>query len=119
MLKTTSRVGIGAWLCLLLVVLLSGTLAVPSGQSQEHSGGPGRKGVSGKSAYVILSGEFFEALEKLSRSEVVTGDRQEQLLQQIAVAQRFTVRTNLALMEQNEKIIRLLEEIRNQGARAR
>lgn len=76
------------------------------------SGGPAA-GLE-KSPYVILSGEFFQAMEKLASSGVVTGDRQEQLLEQIATAQRFTVKTNLTLIQQNEKIIRLLENLNRQ-----
>lgn len=71
----------------------------------------------GPSPVVILSGEFFQAMEKLGNSNAVSGDRQEFLLEQIATAQRYVVKTNLSLLEQNEKIIRLLEEIRNQGQR--
>lgn len=106
----------GVWLFSLIICL--GLAAVTALGGEEPAGKPGRAGISGRGAHVILSGEFFEAMEKLARSGIVTGDRQEQLLEQIAVAQRFTVRTNLALMEQNEKIIRLLEEIKNQGLRA-
>ena len=36
-------------------------------------------------------------------------------LEQIATAQRFVVKTNLTLIEQNEKIIRLLEDLKGQG----
>jgi len=54
-------------------------------------------------------------MEKLANSGVVTGDRQEFFLEQIATAQRFVVKTNLTLIEQNEKIIRLLEELKSQG----
>ncbi|MBM4286338.1 MAG: hypothetical protein FJ128_13995 [Deltaproteobacteria bacterium] len=64
-----------------------------------------------KSAYVILSGEFFEAMQKLSGSNVTYGDKTEPLLQQIALANQYVVKTNLTLIRQNEKIIQLLEEI--------
>ncbi len=62
--------------------------------------------------YVILTGEFFEAMEKLSRANAHTyGDRQEPLLEQIAVASKFVVKTTLTLIQQNERIIHLLEEL--------
>ncbi|MBI4643271.1 MAG: hypothetical protein HY743_05975 [Deltaproteobacteria bacterium] len=49
-------------------------------------------------AYLPLTKEFFEALEKLSRDNATTyGDRQEPLLEQIAVASKFMVKTNLTL----------------------
>ncbi len=63
-------------------------------------------------AYIPLTKEFFEAMEKLSRANAGTyGDRQEPLLEQIAVASQFAVKTNLTLIKQNERIIHLLEEL--------
>ena len=53
-------------------------------------------------------------MEKLAHSGVVTGDPQQQLLEQIATAQQFMVKTNLTLIQQNERIIRLLEELNRQ-----
>ena len=53
-------------------------------------------------------------MEKLSNSGVVSGDRQELFLEQLATAQQFVVKTNLTLIEQNEKIIRLLEDLKRQ-----
>jgi hypothetical protein len=71
----------------------------------------------GASPVVVLSGEFFQAMDKFANSGTVYGDRQELFLEQIATAQRFVVKTNLALLEQNERIIRLLEDLRRQGQR--
>lgn len=90
-----------AWLAAAATLLLPG--ASPAAPSAALS--------SEKAPHVIISGEFFSALEKLTGSGVVTGDRQEQLLEQIALTQRFIVKTNLTLVEQNERLIRLLEEI--------
>jgi len=64
---------------------------------------------------VVLSGEFFQAMDKLAKSGEVEGDRQELFLEQIATAQRFLVKTNLTLIEQQEKIIRLLEKLNRHG----
>jgi hypothetical protein len=75
----------------------------------------GFRGQGRQSPVVILSGEFFQAMDKLANSGVVSGDRQELFLEQIATAQKFVVKTNLTLIEQNEKIIRLLEELARQG----
>jgi hypothetical protein len=62
--------------------------------------------------FIPLNQEFFEAMQKLSRSNANTyGDRQEPLLEQIAVASQFVVKTNLTLIKQNERIIHLLEEL--------
>jgi|GEM_PF-1091247 len=76
----------------------------------------GQRSWGGQSPVVLLSGEFFQAMEKLSNSGEVSGDRQELFLKQIATAQRFVVKTNLTLIEQNGKIIRLLEEPETPGA---
>lgn len=62
-------------------------------------------------SYLILSQDFWQAMEKLAKGGVTYGDRRESLLEQIAVSARYTVRTNLTLIKQNERIINLLEEI--------
>jgi hypothetical protein len=62
------------------------------------------------SVHVILSGEFFEALSRLERTSGVTyGDRQEALLEKIALSCQYLVKTNLTLIEQQERLLRLLE----------
>lgn len=61
--------------------------------------------------YLMLSQDFFTAMEKLAKSDMTYGDRQESLLEQIAVSSQFAVKTNLTLIRQNEQIIRLLEEL--------
>lgn len=66
---------------------------------------------SGKSPYIILSGEFFTAMQKLATSGVTYGDRQEPLLEQISLSNQYIVKTNLTVIQQNERIIHLLEEL--------
>ena len=100
------------WLFLVLVWLTSQTVS-PSWGNPPPPAGP--RGLGGPSPVVVLSGEFFQAMDKLANSGVVSGDRQELFLEQIATAQRFVVKTNLTLIEQNEKIIRLLEDLKRQG----
>ncbi len=102
------------WLCLMAsCFLLLG--ALPTWGNPPATGWP--RGMGGQSPVVVLSGEFFQAMDKLSNSGVVSGDRQETFLEQIATAERFVVKTNLTLIEQNEKIIRLLEDLKRQGQR--
>jgi ABC-type sugar transport system substrate-binding protein len=67
---------------------------------------------SGIKPYVILDGEFWKAMERLSQKDSVTyGDQQVPLLEKIAVASQFMVKTNLTIIKQNERIIHLLEEL--------
>jgi hypothetical protein len=91
-------------------------LSIPSwGQTPPAASkyrGYGRQG-----PVVVLDGDFFKAMEKFSNSnsdDVVYGDRQEYFLKQIATAQKLLVKANLTLIEQNEKIIRLLEDLKRQ-----
>ncbi len=105
--------------CLNLVLAAPGhgLVGIP-GRPASLGGSPtsaGYKALPGKSPVVVLSGEFFQAMEKLANSGAVYGDRQELFLEQIATAQRFVVKTNLTLIDQNEKIIRLLEELNRRG----
>ncbi|MBW1990831.1 MAG: hypothetical protein JRI59_01625 [Deltaproteobacteria bacterium] len=50
-------------------------------------------------------------MQKLAEAEAGYGDRQEPLLRQIALSSRYLVQTNFTLIQQNERIIRLLEEL--------
>jgi hypothetical protein len=92
--------GVGFWL---LVAVCSGLLAFPRQTQTAEKPEPG--------SYIVLSGEFFSAMQKLAASGATYGDRQEPLLEQIALSGQYMVKTNLTLIHQNEKIIQLLEEL--------
>ncbi len=67
---------------------------------------------------VVLNGDWFQAMEKYANSDsnnAVYGDLQEHYLKQIATGQKLAVKGNLAIIEQNRKIIRLLEDLKRQG----
>jgi len=107
--RTTLRLmGMGGVVFLVAAVILA---AVPLSTPAQTTH-PGSSGGRGGGAYVVLTGEFFEAMEKLSRADAATyGDRQEPLLEKIAVASQFAVKTNLTIIKQNDRIIQLLEEL--------
>ena len=117
MSKNRQRLRAWQWCWLLLAMFWLALLAVLPAWGGSPSTSPEHQALLGRNPVVILSKDFFQAMEKLSKSGVVYGDRQELFLEQIATAQRFVVKTNLTLIEQNEKIIRLLEELtrRDQG----
>ena len=111
MSKNRRKLGWWGWCWLFLsLVWLALSVASPAWGGSSTPGG-----YKGASPVVILSDEFFRAMEKYANSGAVYGDRQEFFLEQIATAQRFVVKTNLTLIEQNDKIIRLLEELKRQG----
>lgn len=97
------------WAALLAGLWLGLILAPPPVQPQ---------GRHERSPYVILSGEFFAAMQKLANSGASFGDRQEPLLEQISLSSQYMVKTNLTLIQQNERIIQLLEELSRQRAGA-
>ena len=114
MSKNGQRLTGRRWYGLLLMTSCSLFLgALPSWGNPPATGW--QRGMGGQSPVVVLSGEFFQAMDKLSNSGVVSGDRQEMFLEQIATAERFVVKTNLTLIEQNEKVIKLLEDLKRQG----
>jgi hypothetical protein len=93
----------GAGLLVAGLILAAGTVKVRAQSDTEQLR---------HNTFIPLTKEFFEAMEKLSRANANTyGDRQEPLLEQIAVASQFMVKTNLTLIKQNERIIHLLEEL--------
>lgn len=100
----------GAWF--LVAGLILAATPLPAGAQTDSGGSGSTTEVKRGGPYVVLTGEFFEAMEKLSRANANTyGDRQEPLLEQIAMASKFAVKTNLTLIQQNERIIHLLEEL--------
>jgi hypothetical protein len=111
MSKNRQKLGSGGWCGLLLGMVWLALLTAPPAWGGSLTAG----GYKGASPVVILSDEFFRAMEKYANSGKVYGDRQELFLEQIATAQRFVVKTNLTLIEQNDKIIRLLEDLKRQG----
>ena len=102
------------WPVLAMLLFLVSSIHTSWGNPPPPAGQRGWGGQN-QSPVVVLNGEFWQAMEKLSNSGVVSGDRQELFLEQIATAQKFVVKTNLTLIEQNEKIIRLLEDLKRQG----
>uniref|UniRef100_A0A7V4LDV6 Uncharacterized protein n=1 Tax=Desulfobacca acetoxidans TaxID=60893 RepID=A0A7V4LDV6_9BACT len=103
-----------------LLFLVTGLAAAASLRAGEPSAGitaPALTSQTHPNPHVVLSGEFFSALERLAGSGVVSGDRQDNLLEQIALSQKFAVKTQLTLIEQNQRIIHLLEELNRQLSR--
>lgn len=108
--QKTLRLIVMVWLMLLLTAPLpaSAQTAAPSAPATPAPATPGGRG----GPFVILDKDFWAAMEKLSREQgEVYGDRQEPLLEKIALITQYTVKTNLAIIKQNERIIKLLEEL--------
>ena len=105
----------GSWCWYLIAGLVWLTLlAVPSWGNPPPNA---RYWAGGRqSPLVVLNGEWFQAMEKYANSNgTVYGDRTEFYLEKIATTEKFVVKTNLTLIEQNEKIIQLLEDLKSQG----
>ena len=66
---------------LFLTIALIASVAVLPAQGGAPPGSAGQESLSYNSPYVVLSGEFFRAMDKLANSGVVTGDPQQQFLQ--------------------------------------
>jgi hypothetical protein len=111
MSKNRQKLRFWFWGWLLSGMVSFALLAVPSARGDSYTSGVTKR----TSPVVILSGEFFRAMEKYANPGTRDADGQEYWLEQIATAQRFAVKTNLTLLEQNEKIIRLLEDLKRQG----
>lgn len=67
--------------------------------------------------YVDLTRDFYEALQGTTEGgkKVYTNDMSDEYLRQIAVSSTFVVRTNLQIIKQQERIIQLLQSIRDRG----
>jgi len=66
-----------------------------------------------KGVYIDLNKEFYEALKNSGAggTKTISNNPSVEYLKQIAVSTRFMVESNLRILEQQEKIIQLLESL--------
>ena len=66
---------------------------------------------------IELTRDFYEALrqEGSTGSRTYSNDPRNEYLRRIAVSSEFAVKTNLTIIEQQDRIIKLLEALQNQG----
>jgi hypothetical protein len=72
--------------------------------------------------YIELTREFYEALEGRTADtnrRIYSNDPRHDYLRRTAVSSEFTVKTNLTIIKQQERIIRLLESLRAQQERGK
>lgn len=103
-----------AFFCLGVAGLAAGSLNAVRETRAENDAGQYRlpEGV-----YVDLGRDFYEALRETTEGgkKVYTNSPSDEYLRQIAVSSTFTVRTNLQIIKQQERIIQLLQSIRDRG----
>ena len=77
--------------------------------------------ISFRGISIELTREFYEALKQEggSGSRTYSNDPRNEYLRRIAVSGEFAVKTNLTIVQQQEKIIELLEELQKQGQQQR
>jgi len=93
-----------AMLCALLLGVILGELKGPL-----QAGTPPYRMPEG--VYLKLTKEFYEALKAEGEEgvKVYSNDPSKEYLRQIAVASRYMVETNLQILKNQERIIKLLE----------
>ena len=71
------------------------------------------KGRIPEGVYIELTKEFYEALQNngYGGTKTYSNDPSKDHLKQIAISTRFMVETNLQILKQQEKMIRLLEDL--------
>ena len=70
--------------------------------------------------YLEMNEDFYRALEEEAPmgSSTLTTNKSDILLNQIAITGRYAVETNIQILQQQERIIQLLETIRDNTAKA-
>lgn len=95
-------------------VVLAGLMlvwAMPN-DAQESSSGGSRHGIP-EGVFINLTKDFYRELDKPESGERVYGNnRADEYLRQIAVSTKYMVETNLRIINQQEKMIELLEAIK-------
>ena len=99
------------WVLACTIVLLA-WFCLQQGQEVEAVG----PGVRFEGVRVELTREFYEALrqEGNSGSRTYSNDPRNDYLRRIAVSSEFAVKTNLTIIQQQERIIQLLEGLQTQ-----
>ena len=99
---------------IVLSLVLAGLVlvwAVPNDAQQSSSGGS-RHGIP-EGVFINLNKDFYRELEKPESGErVYSTNRADEYLRQIAVSTKYMVETNLRIINQQEKMIELLEAIK-------
>ena len=104
MIKQRQFTGLALWL-VILAVTVSGIR--PADARDLEKSGPQRTEVE-----VQLTESFYRAL-RAEDGRTYTTNKREELLRQIAVSSKFMVETNLKVIENQKRIIELLESMQN------
>lgn len=62
-------------------------------------------------ALLVLDREFYEALNGDSKGRTYSSDKNREYLRQISVSTRYMVETNFRILEQQERMIQLLQSL--------
>jgi len=111
-LEDTMKTWKWALLCLGVASVL---VIVPSGLREARAESAARQHRLPGGVYVDLTKEFYEALQGTTegKEKVYSNSMSDEYLRQLAVSSTFTVRTNLQIIRQQERIIQLLQSIVN------
>jgi len=103
------------WVAVVAVVVsfsLGGAVAAGPGESQRYN--------LPRGVYIDLNKEFYEALQGgFTTTRTYSSDPQQDYLRRIAVSTEYMVKTNLTVIQQQERIIMLLESLEKQGRQSR
>jgi hypothetical protein len=105
-----------AWKTVLLCLgVASVFVIIPSALRETRAESATRQHRLPQRVYVDLTREFYEALQGTTEGgeKVYSNSMSDEYLRQIAVSSTFTVRTNLQIIKQQERIIQLLQSILN------
>ncbi len=104
------------WWVVVVALLMSCSIG---GASAAGPGQPQRRNIP-EGVYIDLNKEFYEALQGGTTTTRTYGsDPQQDYLRRIAVSTEYMVRTNLTVIQQQERIINLLESLEKQGRPSR
>jgi len=104
------------WWVAIVALVMSCSLG---GASAAGPGEPPRYNLP-RGVYIDLNKEFYEALQGgTTTTRTYTSDPQQDYLRRIAVSTEYIVKTNLTVIQQQERIIMLLESLEKQGRQSR
>ena len=101
-MKRAKYIGLGVVMTILFAFTLWGVAEIIGVRAEASARG---------GALLVLDKEFYEALNGGSSGKTYSSDKNREYLRQISVSTKYMVETNFRILEQQERMIQLLQSI--------
>ncbi|MDA8137403.1 MAG: hypothetical protein M0036_02015 [Desulfobacteraceae bacterium] len=107
------------WILWPAAIVLFGIITSVTGADDRRPNPPDRRPYPPVGIYIQMTEDFYRDLKPDGQGRTISTNMSEEYLHQIAIATRYTVETNLQVLQQQERIIHLLEALQNKTGGAK